>query len=213
MTHRQEAARETRRKIIEAGLALVRSGGFGAVSVEAITRAAGVAKGTFYVHFPTKEHLAVEICREPYERLSRDVLASKGPLPRRIARLFLGWAAVADETGVECIRELFRIMLSQAVAADLGLALVERDRSVVESLLRDAVASGELRAETPIQALSETLFAQIRGLATVWCMSPSGRRSLHAAAERFLRNHLPALLAPHLGRPINHERNKHHDHL
>ena len=35
MTHRQEAARETRRKIIEAGLALVRSGGFGAVSVGA----------------------------------------------------------------------------------------------------------------------------------------------------------------------------------
>ena len=47
MTQRQEAARETRRKIIEAGLALVRSGGFGAASVEAITRAAGVAKGTF----------------------------------------------------------------------------------------------------------------------------------------------------------------------
>ena len=47
MTHRQEVARETRRKIIEAGLALVRSGGFGAASVEAITRAAGVAKGTF----------------------------------------------------------------------------------------------------------------------------------------------------------------------
>ena len=201
MTQRQEAARETRRKIMEAGLALVRSGGFEAVSVEAITRAAGVAKGTFYVHFPTKEHLAVEICREPYERLSRDVLASKGPLPRRIARLFLGWAAVADETGVECIRELFRIMLSPDVATNLGLALAERDRSVVESLLRDAVASGELRAETPIQPLAETLFAQIRGLAIVWCMSPTGRGSLHAAADRFLRNHLPALLAPHLGQP------------
>ena len=39
-TQRQQAARETRRKIVEAGLALVKSGGFGAVSVEAITRAA-----------------------------------------------------------------------------------------------------------------------------------------------------------------------------
>ena len=77
MTHRQEAARETRRKIIGAGRALVEGGGFAAASVDAITRAAGVAKGTFYVHFPTKEHLAAEICREPYEKLSRDVMIPK----------------------------------------------------------------------------------------------------------------------------------------
>ena len=201
MTQRQKAARETRRKIVEAGFALVRSGGFAEASVEAITHAAGVAKGTFYVHFPSKEHLAAEICREPYENLSRDVMAAKGPLQRRLARLFLGWAAIADETGVECIRELFRIMLSPAIAADIGLTFYERDRSVVESLLNDAVASGELRAETPVRSLAENLFAQVRGLAVVWCMSPSGRRSLRAAADRFLRNHLPALLAPHLEQP------------
>ena len=203
MTQRQQAARETRRKIVEAGFALVRSGGFAEASVEAITHAAGVAKGTFYVHFPTKEHLAAEICREPYEKLSSEVMASGGSLQRRIARLFLGWAAIADETGVECIRELFRIMLSPALSADIGLTLSERDLSVVESLLRDAVASGELRAETPVRSLAENLFAQIRGLATAWCMSPSGRRSLHAAAGRFLRNHLPALLAPFLNNPEN----------
>ena len=206
MTQRQKAARETRRKIVEAGVALVRSGGFAEASVEAITHAAGVAKGTFYVHFPSKEHLAAEICREPYENLSRDVMAAKGPLQRRLARLFLGWAAIADETGVECIRELFRIMLSPAIAADIGLTFYERDRSVVESLLNDAVASGELRAETPVRSLAENLFAQVRGLAVVWCMSPSGRGSLHAAAERFLRNHLPVLLAPHLEQPKTQER-------
>ena len=57
MTQRQEAARETRRKIMEAGLALVRSGGFAEASVEAITHAAGVAKGTFYFYFKDKQDI------------------------------------------------------------------------------------------------------------------------------------------------------------
>ena len=121
MTQRQQAALETRRKITEEGLALVRRGGFAGASVEAITRAAGVAKGTFYVHFPTKEHLAAELCREPYEALSREVLASAGPLRRRLGRLFRGWAEIAEASGVEIAREWFRIAVRPAEAAELGL--------------------------------------------------------------------------------------------
>ena len=81
-TQRQQAARETRRKITEEGLALVRRGGFAAASVEAITRATGVAKGTFYVHFPTKEHLAAELCREYCDLIAIGTVADVMPLDR-----------------------------------------------------------------------------------------------------------------------------------
>ena len=202
MTHRQEAARETRRKIIEAGLALVRSGGFGAVSVEAITRAAGVAKGTFYVHFPSKEHLATELCLEPYEALSREVLASKGTLRRRLGRLFRGWARVADASGVEVVREWYRIAFQPTEAAELVLVFFTRDRAVVETLLREA--AGELRPDTPIDSVADVLYAQMQGLAAVWCMTAGASDRLLPSVERFLRNHLPALLAPflaHVARP------------
>ena len=198
MTHRQEAARETRRKIVEAGLALVRSGGFGAVSVEAITRAAGVAKGTFYVHFPSKEHLATELCLEPYEALSREVLASKGTLPRRLGRLFRGWARVADASGVEVVREWYRIAFQPAEAAELVLIFFTRDRAVIETLLREAAAAGELRPDAPIDSVADVLYAQMQGLAAVWCMTAGASDRLLPSVERFLRNHLPAILAPFL---------------
>lgn len=205
-THRQEAARETRRKIAEAGLALVRSGGFGAVSVEAITRAAGVAKGTFYVHFPTKEHLAAEICREPYEALAREVLSSRGALRHRLGRLFRGWARIADALGVEIAREWFRIAVRPPEAAALGLAVFARDREVLETLLRDAAAAGELRRGAPVASLADALSAQMQGLAAVWCMTAGDGGRLAPAVERFLRGHLPALLAPHLGQPAKRKR-------
>ncbi len=202
MTQRQEAARETRRKIVEAGLALVRSGGFEAVSVEAITGAAGVAKGTFYVHFPTKEHLAAEICSEPYEALAREVLSSRGALRNRLGRLFRGWARIADALGVEIAREWFRIAVRPAEAAALGLSAFARDRSVLETLLCDAATRGELRPDSPVGSLADALSAQMQGLAAVWCMTDAAGQRLVPAVERFLRDHLPALLAPHLGKTM-----------
>ena len=54
MTKRQEIAQETRRRIYTTACSLIEEKGFANVSVEDITRACGVAKGTFYVYFKRK---------------------------------------------------------------------------------------------------------------------------------------------------------------
>ncbi len=44
----------------------------------------------------------------------------------------------------------------------------------------------------------------MQGLAVVWCMTADASDRLLPAVERFLRNHLPAILAPflaHAARP------------
>ena len=48
MNKRQISARNTRKKLIETALNLLRDKGFDSINVEEITKAAGVAKGTFY---------------------------------------------------------------------------------------------------------------------------------------------------------------------
>jgi AcrR family transcriptional regulator len=50
----------TRAALVEAATALFEDHGFEATSVDAITAAAGVAKGTFYVHFQRKEDVLLE---------------------------------------------------------------------------------------------------------------------------------------------------------
>ena len=54
MTKRGEA---TRARLIEATLAVVRDFGYAHASTRAIARAAGVAEGTIYRHFPDKTSL------------------------------------------------------------------------------------------------------------------------------------------------------------
>lgn len=55
---------ETKRKITESADSLFREYGFENVSVESIVERAGIAKGSFYVHFDTKDALTAVLIAE-----------------------------------------------------------------------------------------------------------------------------------------------------
>jgi AcrR family transcriptional regulator len=60
----REAQRlRTRAGLFDAALAEIARRGLAEADVSAIANAAGVARGTFYFHFPTKEHVLVELER------------------------------------------------------------------------------------------------------------------------------------------------------
>jgi AcrR family transcriptional regulator len=60
----REAQRlETRARVFDAAVAEIGRSGLAGADVSAIARAAGVVRGTFYFHFPTKEHVLVELER------------------------------------------------------------------------------------------------------------------------------------------------------
>jgi AcrR family transcriptional regulator len=54
---------ETRARVFDAAVAEIGRSGLAGADVSAIARAAGVVRGTFYFHFPTKEHVLVELER------------------------------------------------------------------------------------------------------------------------------------------------------
>ena len=51
MTKRQEQALLTRQKLLDTAENMLKTNGFNALSVDDITKTAGVAKETFYVYF------------------------------------------------------------------------------------------------------------------------------------------------------------------
>ena len=54
---------ETRARVFDAAVAEIGRSGLAGADVSTIARAAGVVRGTFYFHFPTKEHVLVELER------------------------------------------------------------------------------------------------------------------------------------------------------
>ena len=64
-TTRETRRLQTRERILGAAIAEFKRSGMAAAEVGAIVAAAGVAHGTFYFHFPTKEHVLLDLeCRE-----------------------------------------------------------------------------------------------------------------------------------------------------
>lgn len=60
----------TRERLLGAAIGEFRRAGIAEADVKAIAAAAGVAPATFYFHFPTKEHVLVELERREEERMA-----------------------------------------------------------------------------------------------------------------------------------------------
>lgn len=100
----REAQRlQTRARLFEAAVAEIGRTGLAGTDVAAIAAAVGVARGTFYFHFPTKEHVLVELERNEEAKI--------------VARL-------ADQTDRGDLMSMLTSLVRQVLAAEKRLGPV-----------------------------------------------------------------------------------------
>jgi TetR/AcrR family transcriptional repressor of uid operon len=80
---REKKRLETRARIYEAAMDEFREVGFQSASIDRIVERVGVARGTFYFHFATKEHVLVE-CQRHQEADIILRLRAMGPPPESV---------------------------------------------------------------------------------------------------------------------------------
>ena len=134
--------------------------GFGAVSMDAIARDAGVSKATVYAHFAGKEELfgAVvgEVCRHRFEAFSAqeldaaDARGSLRTLGRRFLDLVLSPEAIAIHRII--VAEVARFPLLGEVFWQAG---PERTLGQIEAFLGRAAAAGSLAVADPRRAAEQ----------------------------------------------------------
>lgn len=139
-----------RDELLDIALDLCRRNGFAAMSVEQVTRAAGVAKGTFYHYFASKDAMLEELVRRfgdtLFDHLSAAVRdAGTGTGVRRIQALMQAAAAYKlAATDVAYASFLYRegnVTLRHRLFAEWR----ERARSVLLPAIRDGRADGSLQ--------------------------------------------------------------------
>ena len=72
-TQREAQRRRTRARLLDAAIVEFQRAGTNAADINAIATAAGVARSTFYFHFPTKEHVLLELIRRDEMRLAEEL--------------------------------------------------------------------------------------------------------------------------------------------
>jgi AcrR family transcriptional regulator len=143
LRERQRAA--TRERLFAAALAEFRRVGFERANVAEIARAAGVARPSFYAHFPTADHVLFEWTW----RLALQVVGKlEGATGLRATLDRLADALIEAEQDVGDVA-LFREMISSFARRTEGTAFDGAEIPVLGELMRRfdrARAAGELRA-------------------------------------------------------------------
>lgn len=186
---RERHREEMRQRLYRAALKLFAERGFLETTVEDITEAADVGKGTFFNYFPTKEHVLaafgmerVAAIEQAYEKACTSP-AGVLPVLRELATDLAGqW-----RESPALLRAIYAAHASCApVRAEL-LKRVRKGRQVIAQIFALAQVRGEVRRDIPAAELARLTQLVFMGLTLSWAMNPEGsiRRTSESVWEMF----------------------------
>ncbi len=196
MNKRQKSAIETKRKLISAGLELIKEKGFDAINVEDITKKAGVAKGTFYVYFKRKEDIVMEISRTPFGEIAEELeQMENAELFDKLRHYFQRFMEQVEFCGIQVCREWIRNVIDpNNVPETMDSKKWFYDYEMLESILKNAK---EFKEDTPIELLTHIIISELYGMMLCWCMS-DGKFEPLDWTDRFCDVQLTAIFEPYL---------------
>lgn len=106
---------ETRERVFNAAVRQFEQNGVNDTDVNAIVSDAGVARGTFYFHFPTKEHALAELTRREEAQIAdelTEVLTSVADLRSALAEVINGVVAEEERLGHLLFRDVLNLYFS-----------------------------------------------------------------------------------------------------
>jgi AcrR family transcriptional regulator len=175
LSSRQVKADEVRRRLFQAGAELLAAKGYHATSVAEIAQRAGVAKGTFFLYFPTKDALVTELVRVQVRLVSaeRTRLIEDGTSPA--ARLRATMLALGRLTELNMARAIFAAIFDKAdVGGTVDLLFQDLLKMMTEDA-RAAIAAGELSRKTDADGFALLLMDSFLGATVSYATSPRGR--------------------------------------
>jgi AcrR family transcriptional regulator len=183
MGRRQRRAAETRLRLFRCALQLFAERGFPSVTVEDITEAADVGKGTFFNYFESKDHVLGVMAEIQLGKVREAVtLAESGKqtIHSVLHRLFL---RVAEEPGRS--PELARALISSFLASKAVRGLIEGNMSEGRKMVAQVVAAGQKRGEIEPRLKKEKVALQLQQafLGTLLLWSLQGEPALESWVE------------------------------
>jgi AcrR family transcriptional regulator len=188
--NRRERRRlETRERIYRAALQIFAERGYLETTVEDITEAADVGKGTFFNYFPTKEHVlatygeqrvaAIELALKKARSANRSVLA----VLKELATDLAGQSSQSPDL----LRSIFAAHLSCApVRAELQNRL-QRGRRLLAEIFIVGQERGEIRRDRSAADLARLTHLILMGVTIAWALNPDSllRKSAEDVWELF----------------------------
>jgi AcrR family transcriptional regulator len=170
-------ADETKRKIYQCAEELFTKLGPGVASVEMIVKAAGVSKGSFYVHFASKDALFMALVDEKVSLVDAEYQAWLDALPDDmpagdvlLSLIGIITDVLTQRIGVDSMKTVYKCQLmGDAVVG----AVASYNRNIFGMFYRvveRGIKQGEFRTDLAPEVLARHMTLAIRGITYDWCL-------------------------------------------
>jgi AcrR family transcriptional regulator len=180
---RQRRSADIRERLFRAALHLFAERGFAATTVEDITNAADVGKGTFFNYFPSKDHILLAFGEMQLGKLEEAVKTARSrneSMPEFLRTL--GVRMTQEPTrNPAIIRALLQAYLSTTPVREAMIDLQQRVHALLTQMIQLGQDRGEIRSDLPAADFAHVFRQTIFGTLLIWSLY--GDASLHSRIE------------------------------
>jgi AcrR family transcriptional regulator len=180
---RSRRSAEIRERLFRAALEVFSRQGFTESTVEDITNAADVGKGTFFNYFPSKDHILLAFAEMQLARLQRAVAEAREkrvPVRRFFASL-VSLMTAEPIRNPDIVRILLLAFLSNQRVRESMLDLQDRVLALHSEMIQLGQGRGEIRNDLPATTIALVFRQTIFGTLLIWSLY--GDASLPARIE------------------------------
>ncbi len=200
-SRRERRSGELRERLFRSALALFGKKGYADTTVEDITEAADVGKGTFFNYFPSKEHILLafaEMQRTKLENIVGEVLQSNQPVRDSLHHI-VERMTEAPIQNPAVVRALLLAHLSSPVVRQEMCRVHDIQRRLMGGLFRYGQQRGEIRLDVRAEDIAQVWRQTIFGTLLFWTLT--GDASLTDRVEQALDMLLDGLVPRDLSGP------------
>lgn len=171
---RERRRTETRERIFRAALRLFAQRGFLNTTVEDITEAADVGKGTFFNYFPSKGHVLQALAEIQLGNVAAALEDAREGQDAVQTVLFRLTKALTREPGHSpaLVRSLLMAIHSSDAVRELVTARLASGRELLVELMEIGQGRGEIRRDFRAFELARIFQQQIFGMLMIWTLHP-----------------------------------------
>ncbi len=171
-------------QIIDAAIRVFARNGYYNSRVSDIAREAGIASGTIYLYFKTKDEILVTLFREKmaeWVAFARAEIATEPDARAKIRRLVALHFTVLERNPE--LAEVVQVELRQGHKFFRGASAHEVSAyfDLIGSILMEGMAAGQLRSTLPVKLATKMLFGAMDQVATSWVLGKRAYRLSDAA--------------------------------
>lgn len=171
-------------QIIDAAIRVFARNGYYNSRVSDIAREAGIASGTIYLYFKTKDEILVTLFREKMAEwvahVRQEIAGEPDPVAK-VRRLVALHFSVLE--GHPDLAEVVQVELRQGHKFFRGASAHEVSAyfALIGSILEQGIAAGQFRGDLPVKVATKVLFGAMDQVATSWVLGKRAYRLSDAA--------------------------------